>query len=296
MARQEIDLTTPQPNGKMGEPTKAAWTKVNDMTAEIYASAGMSGFISGKNMLINCGIPINQRGFAGGALAAGVYGYDRWRAGSSGCNISINPSNGLFSHNSGSIEQIVESPLLAWGAPVTLSVDSPTGPISVSIGGATGVIPAGVGRMSVTVTPSGSGNMLVRLTASGVNYSRPQLERGPTATSYDVRFQSNELSLCQWYGEIVTDREFVACAFSASNITGYVQFNSVKRATPSLITIANGSWVGNGASGTITTIVTGNISNRGFRIDPTGFTGSVTQGFSYVIRGAIFFADCELAS
>lgn len=37
MARQEIDLTTPQPNGKMGEPTKSAWEKVNAMTAELYA-------------------------------------------------------------------------------------------------------------------------------------------------------------------------------------------------------------------------------------------------------------------
>lgn len=36
MARQEIDLTTPQPNGRMGEPTKAAWGKVNDMTLELY--------------------------------------------------------------------------------------------------------------------------------------------------------------------------------------------------------------------------------------------------------------------
>lgn len=36
MARQEIDLTTPQPNGKMGEPTKSAWEKVNDMTLELY--------------------------------------------------------------------------------------------------------------------------------------------------------------------------------------------------------------------------------------------------------------------
>lgn len=36
MARQEIDLTTPQPNGKMGEPTKSAWEKVNDMTEELY--------------------------------------------------------------------------------------------------------------------------------------------------------------------------------------------------------------------------------------------------------------------
>lgn len=38
MARQEIDLTTPQPNGKMGEPTKSAWEKVNDMTLELYDS------------------------------------------------------------------------------------------------------------------------------------------------------------------------------------------------------------------------------------------------------------------
>lgn len=45
MARQEIDLTTPQPNGKMGEPTKSAWEKVNDMTAEIYAKLS-SGDIS----------------------------------------------------------------------------------------------------------------------------------------------------------------------------------------------------------------------------------------------------------
>lgn len=39
MARQEIDLTTPQPNGKMGEPTKSAWEKVNDMTEELYPMA-----------------------------------------------------------------------------------------------------------------------------------------------------------------------------------------------------------------------------------------------------------------
>lgn len=39
MARQEIDLTTPQPNGKMGEPTKNAWQKVNDMTGELYPLA-----------------------------------------------------------------------------------------------------------------------------------------------------------------------------------------------------------------------------------------------------------------
>lgn len=46
MARQEIDLTTPQPNGKMGEPTKAAWEKVNDMTEELYDGLDSSTIIS----------------------------------------------------------------------------------------------------------------------------------------------------------------------------------------------------------------------------------------------------------
>lgn len=42
MARQVIDLTTPQPNGKMGEPTKSAWEKVNDMTLELYDGVALS--------------------------------------------------------------------------------------------------------------------------------------------------------------------------------------------------------------------------------------------------------------
>lgn len=52
MARQVIDLTTPQPNGKMGEPTKSAWEKVNDMTLEIYAGLqpAQRGFIEGLRM------------------------------------------------------------------------------------------------------------------------------------------------------------------------------------------------------------------------------------------------------
>lgn len=201
MARQEIDLTTPQPNGKMGEPTKSAWEKVNDMTQELYASPGMLGAVPGKNMLINCGIPINQRVFPGGSLAAGAYGYDRWKAGAGGCNVTINATTGIFTHTSGPLQQIVESPVLAWGQPLTISVDSPNGNIAVTVGGATGTITSGTGRRGVTLTPSGSGNMTVQLTATGVTYSRPQLERGSAATSFDARPIAAELVMCQRYYE-----------------------------------------------------------------------------------------------
>lgn len=48
MARQEIDLTTPQPNGKMGEPTKSAWEKVNSMTQDLYSRGIEVGLYSSR--------------------------------------------------------------------------------------------------------------------------------------------------------------------------------------------------------------------------------------------------------
>ena len=38
------------------------------------------------NLLLNGDFQINQRGFAGGALSAGTYGFDRWKADAGGAN------------------------------------------------------------------------------------------------------------------------------------------------------------------------------------------------------------------
>ncbi|KMM77081.1 hypothetical protein ACP93_02670 [Xanthomonas sp. NCPPB 1128] len=153
---------------------------------------------AGRNLLINASMQVNQRNFGGGALAAGAYGYDRWRAGSGGCNVSVN-SAGLISHTSGPLQQVIENPQGAWGQPLTLSVEDPSGSLSVSVGGATGTITAGSGRRSVTLTPTGSGNMTLQITATGVTYSRPQLERGSFASPFEYLKQPEEMALCQWY-------------------------------------------------------------------------------------------------
>jgi len=198
MARQEIDLTTPQPNGKMGEPTKSAWEKVNDMTQELYAGLDKSMQFSGKNILHNCGIPVNQRGFQGGALAFGAFGYDRWKGGNGGCTISIN-SSGVWSLN-GAIQQVIDDVQDVWNRPITFSAQSPSGPISVYMGGATGVIPAGSGRQSVTLQANGSGNMLVDIsTPITATFSMLQMERGTSATSFDFRPISLERAICERY-------------------------------------------------------------------------------------------------
>ncbi|MBA0361023.1 hypothetical protein [Stenotrophomonas maltophilia] len=200
MAQKLIDLLTQHPTW-VGDLFPVAFGKCNDNFTELYAALAAVAAVGGKNMLINCGLPINQRVFAGGALAAGAYGYDRWKAGAGGFNVTINATTGVFTHTSGPLQQIVEAPVLAWGQPLTISVENPSGNISVSVGGATGTIPSGTGRRGVTLTPSGSGNMTVQLTATGVTYSRPQLERGSAATAFDARPVAAELAMCQRYYE-----------------------------------------------------------------------------------------------
>lgn len=315
MPRQEIDLTTPQPNGKMGEPTKSAWEKVNDMTAEIYASIGASSQLPGRNMLINCGVPINQRGFAGGALAAGAYGYDRWKGGSGGCNITINSTTGVFSHNSGNLVQVVESPIAAWGQPLTFSVENPSGNISVNVGGSIGTITSGSGRRSVTVTPSGSGNMSLQITATGVTYSRPQLERGTSASTFDYRFYQHELILCQRYYENsfsagnapangAVGHCYQASGFSASMVRIVeIPFAVRKRAVPS-ITAYTDSLSSSPLTGGMSIFISGAYMPGGIigsanTINQDGWSGDIdygsgiTPGYSYLARGN-WAADCEL--
>lgn len=154
----------------------------------------------GKNLLINAECLINQRVFSGGALGEGVYGYDRFKAGAGGCNFSV--SGGVWTHASGPIVQIVETPTGVYGSNVTFSVEDPTEDISVTVGGVGGTITAGSGRRGVTLAiPAGSGNLTVQWSATGATYSRPQLERGYVTTAFDYRPEATEINLCLRYFE-----------------------------------------------------------------------------------------------
>ena len=153
------------------------------------------------NLLINGDMYINQRLFGGGALAAGAYGYDRWKAGVGGANLS--ESGGIISHNSGPIVQVIEAQALA-GEIVTLSVEDLTGGnLDVYIEGQTGTISAGSGRNSVTLTiPASSTNDIAAQlipASSAVTYKNIRLERGSSATAWTPRFRPEEQSLCMRY-------------------------------------------------------------------------------------------------
>jgi len=229
MAQQHINLGTP-PTGVDGDNNRVGWQKAEANFNEIY---GQIGAFVGQNLLFNAEGRINQVAFAGGALAAGVYGYDMWKAGAGGCNVSVD-STGLFSHVSGPLVQVVEAPNGVFGLPVTLSVEDPTGSISVSVGGVTGVITAGGGRRGVTLAiPSGSGNLTVQLTATGATYRRPQLVRGSAAVPFEYRPQGIELILCQRYYER-RGLFFTAYNTGGATIDVDVPYTVPKRTTPAL--------------------------------------------------------------
>lgn len=154
-----------------------------------------------KNYLINGDFAINQRAFAGGALAAGAYGFDRWKAGTGGCNVSL--SAGVLTHTSGPLVQVIEAPNLA-GKTITVSVEGLTGGnLSVNVEGVVGAIVASAGRSGVSIAVPGTstGNVTVTLTpASGaVSYKRVQVELGGVATAFEWRPASVEQSLCNRY-------------------------------------------------------------------------------------------------
>lgn len=154
-----------------------------------------------KNYLINGDFAINQRAFGGGALAAGVYGFDRWKAGTGGCSVSL--SAGVLTHTSGPLVQVIEAPNLA-GKTITVSVEALSGGnLSVNVEGVTGVIAPAVDRsgLSIVVPIGSTGNVTVTLTpASGaVTYKRVQVELGSVATAFEWRPTSIEQSLCNRY-------------------------------------------------------------------------------------------------
>lgn len=73
MARQIIDTTTPQPNGKIGDTAKVAFGKVNDNFTELFGSLdALRGYIDGLRMEWVSGTSLRVTG--GAAYVPGLNG------------------------------------------------------------------------------------------------------------------------------------------------------------------------------------------------------------------------------
>lgn len=173
-------------------------------TGEVQLPA--TSALTRPNLLLNGDFGVNQRGFAGGTLGAGAYGYDRWKAASGGASLTL--SGSVLTLASGEIQQVVEP--AAWGldtlalTTVTISVEAPSADLTVTLGAQTATIGAGAGRRSATVTvgagETGPFAVAVRAASPGaVTFGRVKLEVGSAATAWQARPVVDELRLCQRY-------------------------------------------------------------------------------------------------
>ncbi|SEO63428.1 hypothetical protein SAMN02787149_101775 [Pseudomonas sp. Snoq117.2] len=257
--------------------------------ARVNLGALDSGLPAMRNALINGGMVINQRAFAGGSLAPGVYGFDRWKAGSNGASVSV--SRGTITLASGAIIQVVEADSAAYlaGKAVTFSVEDPSATVTVAaVFAATdttsvsGTIASGSGRKGVTLTlPSGTGNLTITVSvSSSTTFKRMQLELGSVATGWDARSTAFELHLCQryyWQGlpwasgintPIYTSGGYQSFAYS---------FPVTMRTAPAM-TISNSSW----STGNLNT----NFGTNGVSVSPN------INGFRILVQSSAAAANC----
>ena len=267
----------------------------NDNSSQASAQVGM------KNRLIDAGFIINQRVYVSGtSLSSGVYAHDRWKAGSSGCTYTFTQGSvGVpitITITAGSLQQVIEGCNMPEGGTYTISW-SGTAQAKVN-GGSYSASP-------ITATGLTAGaNCTVEFGTGTV--TKPQIEVGSTATSFDYRPYGTELALCQRYLPAFFSQgtaDFVGCGQGAGTNAGRVQFNffTTPRVAPTGITVSSASHfstITQSGAGTCSSVV---FNAGGLRIVRLEFitssnvsSGQALEGYANNASGFILFTGCEL--
>ncbi|ASL01750.1 hypothetical protein [Xanthomonas citri] len=256
--------------------------------------------VAGSNLLINGDMRINQRLFAGGSLAAGAFGYDRWFADTGGCNVSVSTA-GVISHVSGTLCQAIEAPRGAFGVTVTVRVDDLSGGnLTGSVGGVAFTITPGTGaRYASVLAPasSASGNLLVKLTGTGLTYRNVGVVRGADMSGSEQRNQAVEQLLASRYffRGLPWPEGLNFCPYAANAYFSWpIIFAVPMRAVPA----ASFSLSGYTAGGINTGVGTGGIdlmvNRNGARILVQS-SGATTNAF-FTFGSSYFTFDAEITS
>lgn len=245
-----------------------------------------------RNLLINPSFRINQRGFAGGALSAGVYGHDRWKAGASGGSYSV--SAGVATISSGSIVQVVEGASIEFDETYVLNW---TGTATCAVNGVSKT-------KGAALTLTAGSNVTIEFGTGTL--SQPQLEAGSIPTGFERRSVGFELNLCLRYFEMLGGAgsgayEMIGVgAAAASSQSDFLVGYSRKRANPTVTLVGSvGDFFAYNASpiGTASTLVPVTGSARPAGANLRMLTSGLTTGQAYLLavtNGSRISVDAEL--
>lgn len=235
-----------------GGSAPAAATGAGAVTAYVLANDNNTGwrmFVDASeglgNRVINGGFSVNQMnpGATSGTVtltagqygwaATGTKGFDRWKAGASGCTYSFSVAGGVttLTITAGSLQQVIEGANLQTGTHVLSWTGTAQGKIGAGSYAASGV----------TGAVTGGSNLTIEFNAGTL--SLVQLEPGSTASPYQHRQIGDELALCQRYyinllGSII---ESAGWAGAGQPVTPAVFYFPVEmRATPTISVTPSG--------------------------------------------------------
>jgi hypothetical protein len=145
-----------------------------------------------RNKLMNAQGLINQRNYVSGdaTTTANQYTLDRWRVVTSTQNLTFSTTNNVttFTAPAGGVEQVIEG----------VNIESGTYVLNWT-GTATATVNSIARSKGETFSLTGGSNVTVRFNSG--TFSLPQLEKGPTPSSFEYRPIGTELALCQRYFE-----------------------------------------------------------------------------------------------
>lgn len=182
-----------------------------------------------QNYVDNSGFTVNQRGYASGAaLPAGTYGFDRWKAGASGCTLTFtnSPALTVVTIAAGTLQQVVEGVSLM-NASYTLSW----------VGSATGRVNTGT-YVASPITFTGAPNTNVTIEFQGGTLSQVQLQIGTQATLWQPVPPQVETARCMRFFYAISSIEGGYSSVAAPATLTTHTFPVLMRAAPSL-TISN---------------------------------------------------------
>lgn len=233
-----------------------------------YLTAAGAPYIA-TNYADNSGFTVNQRGYASGtALAAGAYGFDRWKAGASGCTLTYTASPGstVVTISAGTLQQVIEAANQI-NSTYTLSW----------LGSATGRVNTGA-YVASPIQFTGAANTAVTIEFQGGTLGQVQLQIGNQVTLWQPSPFQVEIARCQRFYLGVAYYIYAGWAGpgNASAMNGIV-FPVQMRSTP---TIALSGIAPSGVS-TGMLIFTVNPQNFSGQVQTNGNTGTFGLSFAY---------------
>lgn len=233
-ARTELADTYPNPsNAVFRTGIGKLWDYVTERlgasgsAADARSALGIGSAITFRNLLINAGGWVNQRGAVSGAAtgSANQYTLDRWRVVVSGQNLTFSAAapDVTMTAPAGGLEQVIEGANVIGGV-YTLSW---TGTATATVNG------AAITNGGNTASLSANTNVTIRFSSGTV--LRPQFELGTVATPFERRLLGTEIQLCQRYFWMMLGGGVYAHGMAASSgVLITFQFPVVMRANPTL--------------------------------------------------------------